>query len=248
MKGRFLRHIPYSAVPVGEKHGQEESVLQAIIKGLQLARYFFTYLKKFMNIKLVPLAAAIVLFGACNNGSSKDSVEKADSANAAKSDSSTTGMNDSSRMNKPMITADQDTQDFLVKAANGNMAEVNMATLAKSNTKDSAVVNFADLMIKDHSAANEKVKALAAERNVTLPATTGDDMKDKKDDLSKKMGHDFDKAYVDAMVKDHKDDIDMFKKYSKDVKDPAVKTFIDNTLPTLEYHLSRIEQIKKGMK
>ena len=73
-------------------------------------------------------------------------------------------------------------------------------------------------------------------------------MKDKKDDLSKKMGHNFDKAYVDAMVKDHKDDIDMFKKYSKDVKDPAVKTFIDNTLPTLEYHLSRIEQIKKGMK
>ena len=46
MKSHFLSPIPYSTVPDGEKHGQENGRSPAIIKGLQLARYFFTYLKK----------------------------------------------------------------------------------------------------------------------------------------------------------------------------------------------------------
>jgi len=42
--------------------------------------------------------------------------------------------------------------------------------------------------------------------------------------------------------------VDMFKTASNKVTDPQVKAFIDNTIPTLEHHLQRIQEIKKGMK
>ena len=82
----------------------------------------------------------------------------------------------------------------------------------------------------------------------SIACTSDADHKKKADDLSKKSGAAFDKDYVDAMVKGHKETVDMFKMDSTKVTDGEVKTFIDNTLPTLEHHLQRIQEIKKGMK
>jgi putative membrane protein len=200
-----------------------------------------------MKMKLMSLAAAALLLFACNNSQSKDSVDKADSTNAAKSDSSTV-RTDSAGMAKPAIKADDNTTNFLVKAANGGLAEVKLGQLAKEKGSASAVKEFADMMITDHGAANDKVKQLAAARNVTLPAEPDADHQKKADDLNKKTGKDFDKEYVDAMVKGHKETVDMFKNASAKVTDAEVKAFIDNTIPTLEHHLQRIQEIKKGMK
>ena len=192
------------------------------------------------------MAAASLLFFSCNNNAS-DSVAKADSANSAKSDTSSM-KSDSSAAAQPTIKTDDTTTTFLVKAANGGMAEVKLAQLAKEKSKDTVILNFADMMIADHGAANAKVKALAAERNVTLPAEPGADEQKEADELSKKSGKDFDKAYVAAMVKGHTETVDMFKKASAKVPDAPVKAFIDNTIPVIEHHLMRIKEIKKGMK
>ena len=146
------------------------------------------------------------------------------------------------------MAADETTAAFLVKAANGGMAEVTLAQLAKDKATNSSIKEFAGMMITDHSAANEKVKKLAADRNVTLPAEPGADEQKKAADLSKKSGAGFDKAYTDAMVKGHKETLDMFKTASAKVKDAAVKSFIDNTIPVIEHHLMRIQEIKKSIK
>ncbi len=194
-----------------------------------------------MKYTIVPVMTAIILFSACgNNASTKDSVEKADSANKQKIDSPATAAQ--------TITTDQNTTDFLVKAANGGMAEVKLAQIAKDKATDTAIQHFADMMIADHSAANEKVKAFAAERNVSLPSVPGEDEQKKADELSKKTGKDFNKEYVSTMIKGHEETLSMFKKASASVTDGAVKAFIDNTIPVIEHHLMRIKDIKKGMK
>lgn len=193
-----------------------------------------------MKKTLAMFAAAAIIFASCNNQASKDSVEKADSVNAIKTDSPAAVI-------EPIKT-DEESTAFLVKAANGGMAEVKLAQLAKDKAKDTAVQHFADMMIADHGGANEKIKALAAERNVTLPAEPGADEQKMADDLNKKSGADFDKAYVSAMVKGHEETLDLFKKASAKVSDAAVKTFADNTIPVIEHHLMRIKDIKKGMK
>ena len=68
------------------------------------------------------------------------------------------------------------------------------------------------------------------------------------DDLSKKSGRDFDRAYMNAMVKDHQEDIKAFETAEKKVTDTEVKAFISNTLPILHIHLDSAKAIQKRLK
>lgn len=172
---------------------------------------------------------------ACNNEAS-DSVEKADSANEAKLD----------REGTPM--ADAASADFLVEAANGGMAEVEMARLAQERATNASVKSYATTLLNDHTAANDQVKALAASRNVTLPTAVSDEKKKDMEDLSKEKGASFDKKYMEMMVDDHEKDINKFEKASGDVKDTDVKAFIDNTLPKLRMHLDSAKDIRDKLK
>jgi putative membrane protein len=191
-------------------------------------------MKKRINLLL---AVPFALF-ACNN-EAKDSVEQADSANEAKLDSSTTSKT---------IATDPESTDFLVKAANGGMAEVETSQVAQQKAAHARVKDFASMMVHDHTAANDQVKTLAAQRNVTLPATPGDDKKKVLDDLNKKTGTAFDKDYMKTMVNDHQSTIDLFENASGKVNDTEVKAFIDNTLPKLRTHLDSAKAVQKLLK
>ena len=98
-------------------------------------------------------------------------------------------------------------------------------------------------MVKDHTAANNKLKALAASEQVSLPDTPSLMQKASKTKLNMLSGDGFDKSYVKNMIDDHKDDIKEFQKEISDGKDPQVKAFASATLPTLQKHLQKIESI-----
>jgi putative membrane protein len=191
-----------------------------------------------MKKRTLLLFALPLLVAACNNTAS-DSVDKADSANKAKMDSPSS---------RPGLSTDAESSTFLVDAANGGMAEVKLSELAQQKATNAKVKEFAGMMIKDHSEANDKVKALAAQRNVTLPAMPGDENQNKADDLSKKTGADFDKSYMSIMIDDHQKTIKLFEDASGDVNDAEVKTFIDNTLPKLKMHLDHAKETQKMLK
>jgi len=178
---------------------------------------------------------------ACNSNETKDSVEKADSTNKSNMDSSGAG-------NKATVTADAETSEFLVRAADAGMAEVQIGQTAQSKAVNARVKAFAAMMVHDHSAANDKVKTIASQRNVTLPDSISSDHKKAMKDLEKKSGRDFDKAYMDAMVKGHEKVVDMFEKSGDKVNDTEVKTFINNTLPTIKAHLDSAKAIRKSLK
>ena len=68
------------------------------------------------------------------------------------------------------------------------------------------------------------------------------------DDLAKKSGKDFDKAYVDAMLDGHKNAVKLFEDASQNCKDADLKAFATKTLPTLKMHLDSIQAIHDSMK
>jgi len=176
---------------------------------------------------------------ACNN-ETKDSVEKADSANEKKIDSP--------GVSTQPIKADEESASFMVRAADAGMAEVQMGQMAQNKATNAKVKDFAAMMVRDHSAANDQVKSLAGARNVTLPDSVSDDHKKMANDLSKKKGKDFDKAYMDDMVKGHESVADLFEKSADKVNDTEVKTFINNTLPKIKMHLDSARAIRKSLK
>jgi putative membrane protein len=133
---------------------------------------------------------------------------------------------------------------FMEKAAIGGMAEVQMGQLAKERGMSDEVKSFASRMVTDHSKANDELKSLAAAKGVTLPTDTDKKHKSKMDKLAKLSGPDFDRAYMKDMVKDHKEDVEEFRKEAKKSKDADVKKFAASTLPTLEEHLAMAEKTR----
>jgi putative membrane protein len=137
-----------------------------------------------------------------------------------------------------------DDTDFVKKAAKGNLAEVELGRLAVQKAASPEVRNFGERMIRDHSKANHELSVLAASKGVNLPKSIslGEDVSVAH--LKVLSGKSFDEAYIKMMVDDHKEDIAAFQKAADGSQDPDVKRFATKTLPTLQSHLSKIEQIQ----
>ena len=148
-------------------------------------------------------------------------------------------------MNSNVSSADK---EFMNKAAQGGMAEVKLGELAASKAQSPEVKAFGQRMVVDHGKANTDLKALAAEKNVSLPADVSGEQKEVYDKLSKLSGAEFDKEYVKEMVEDHEKDVAEFKKESTGAEGSGVKSFASKTLPTLESHLDQIKTISGKMK
>ncbi len=103
-------------------------------------------------------------------------------------------------------------------------------------------------MVNDHSKANEQLKELASKEGVTLPDNLSAKDKMLKQRLEKLSGPNFDRAYMENMVKDHKKDVAEFNRESTSGKDNAVKEFAAKTLPTLKEHLKKAESIEPNVK
>lgn len=136
--------------------------------------------------------------------------------------------------------------EFVKEAAYGSMMEVLLGNMAKEKASSAQVKDFGNTMVKNHSDASHKLKS-AVKNSVAIPATLDQKHQDKIDKIKDKTGKAFDKEYMDLMVKDHKKDVSDFEEAQKNVTDPALKGWIDNTLPVLRQHLSRAQGIQSQL-
>jgi len=155
----------------------------------------------------------------------------------------------SGTMGNPMGTGDQ-MQDhtFMMKAAEGGLAEVQLGQLAQQNGQSQQVKDFGQRMVTDHSKANDELKQVAEKQGVTLPTSPSSHDQAEYGKLSKMHGEAFDKAYSKMMVSDHKKDIGEFKHEAASGNDPQVRSFASQTLPTLEEHLKLAEKMNSDEK
>ena len=199
------------------------------------------------------LCSGLSLFWACNENKSttENSSVSSDSVTTGNTDTSDTTKTSGTKMdtmnNAGNQMVDQKTRDFVNEAATGGMMEVELGNLATQKAKSQRVKDFGRMMVDDHTNANNNLKEIASRKNIDVPAVITDDQKKDMDKLSKKSGADFDKAYVDMMVEDHKKDIAAFKKAAGSVGDNDIKNFATTTLPTLQKHLDSIQSIKSKM-
>lgn len=182
--------------------------------------------------KIFIFAFAAGVLTACGNKETKsDSVETTEKANEKLDDTNL-----------------EDDAEFAVNAAEGGMLEVQLGELAQTNATSPKVKEFGQMMITDHTKANDELKELAKTKNIALPAALGKERMNDYEGLKAKKGNEFDKAYIEYMIKDHKEDIEEFREQSKEGNDPEIKAWAGGKLPTLEHHLQMAEDAQKWVK
>jgi len=138
---------------------------------------------------------------------------------------------------------------FLADAASGGQYELALAQLATAQASDSSVKSYAAMLVSDHTMANQKLQLLAQRRNVVLPTTLPAEKQQIIDRLTKLTGPEFDRQFVQTVgLHDHKTDIGLFEKASRDAKDTEVREFASATLPTLRAHLSAAQNLPRSVK
>lgn len=139
------------------------------------------------------------------------------------------------------------TQHFIKEAAMGGQMEVQMGQLAEQKGQSQDVKNLGQMLVKDHTMANQKLQQIAQQKGITLEPGIDQKHQHQLDKFQSQSGAEFDKAFVQNAVKDHKKDIAEFERAEKTVQDPELKSFISETLPTLRNHLQMAQSAARTL-
>ena len=132
---------------------------------------------------------------------------------------------------------------FYKNAAEAGISEVEAGTLAQDKGSSQAVKDFGAMMVKDHSAANDKLKGIAAGKNITLPTSASIGQMATKTKLEVLSGETFDKSYIKSQISAHRDTIALLKKEIASGEDADAKAFATSTLPVVQTHMKKIKAI-----
>lgn len=136
---------------------------------------------------------------------------------------------------------------FLANATRANLAEIQLGQLAQKNASSPLVKQDGERMVTDHTMLQDQVKQLAGQLVITLPTSPSAKQKTQYRRLESKTGADFDKAYVQDMIRDHKQDIAEFQKEINSTNNSDVKALAQKALPVIQEHLQLWETAAKQL-
>ena len=210
------------------------------------------------RITILLCAMVAMLVFACKNENSSNTTASTDTTstyNTSSSTTSTTATDASATTSTTGTVAVTSTaplsksdQDFAMKAAAGGQMEVDLGQLAASKATSNDVKDFGNRMVTDHGKAGDELKSILSQKGATPPATPSAEETKTSNELSKKSGAAFDKAYMSDMVKDHEKDAKEFEKATKSIKDPDLKNWATKTLTVVQDHLKMAKDINGKLK
>jgi putative membrane protein len=103
-------------------------------------------------------------------------------------------------------------------------------------------------MVTDHGQANEQLKTIAQEMKIEVPTVLEKKYKDQILYMSKAKPENFDKEYMNLMVKDHTEDAREFEKAEKNLPEGALKNWTSSTMIVIKQHLDLAKSVKDSLK
>lgn len=145
----------------------------------------------------------------------------------------------------PASSLNASDEKFVKMTAESGMTEVKISELGAQKATRAEVKALAETMIKDHTALNEELKALAGNKGAQLSSVIAPKGADMVKDLEKYSGDEFDKEFLEALKDGHEKSVKNFKDAAENATDGDVKAFASKNLPTIEGHLEHIKRLQK---
>jgi putative membrane protein len=136
---------------------------------------------------------------------------------------------------------------FVSDAMQGNLGEIQLAQLAQQKSQSQDVKQFAQKLAADHSQMNQKwFEPEAKQLDISVPKGPSKKDKNLMSKLQGLTGAEFDKEYITAMVKDHKDDLKKFKEEAEASQDPTLKQVAQQGTGVITQHLQIAEKVAQN--
>ena len=163
-----------------------------------------------------------------------------------------TAVNTTNAEDKASASVPTDAQIAMIVVV-ADTVDVDYGKLALEKTSNQAVKQFAETMVRDHTAVNEKAIALAKKLGVTPEESeTSKSLKaDGKKELAKLKaltGADFDKAYVDNEVSYHEAVIGLLDKtLIPNTRNAELKSLLESGRPIFVAHLAHAKKLQASL-
>lgn len=137
-------------------------------------------------------------------------------------------------------------QSFVRKALEGGIAEVQLGQLAQQKSQSEDVKEFGRKMVEDHTQLGDQMKPIAQQLGVKEPKEPSKKNKQLMTKLEALSGPQFDEMYIQAMVKDHKQDLKEFKDAAQTTQNANLKQVAQQGAGVISEHLQMIQQIAQA--
>jgi len=170
------------------------------------------------------LAVAVVSLGACNRGRTVE---------AARED------------RRPTVTPAE--QEFMMKAANAYLSNIDVARLAMHKSQNSDVRDFANMIETNVASSLQDLTDLMNDKAVPMPNTLTPEMKAEIETMTALSGAELDREFANNMVAAHQKEVEMFRDQVEIAQTPEVKKYAEDLLPRLEMHLEKAQRLQSKL-
>ncbi|MBL8551961.1 MAG: DUF4142 domain-containing protein [Hyphomonadaceae bacterium] len=148
----------------------------------------------------------------------------------------------------PPMQAQITLAEFVEKAATSDLFEVEAGRLAAQRTRTAAIRDFANMMVRDHTATSERLKTILASTPAapTPPAALDAAHQQKLTDLRNATPDRFDEIYLDQQTEAHENAATLLRDYAARGDTPAVSQFASETLAKVQAHLDTVRELDRG--
>ena len=149
----------------------------------------------------------------------------------------------------PVLAQDKmsnDDQAAMKQLASANLAEIQSGKMAASKAQNPEVKSFAQKMVDDHGKMLEDLKSLAKSKGVALPDNAPVKEMAQSKLLEHKSGAEFDKDYMEHMVKDHEKNAKDTENIAAKAKDPQFKSAVQQANAKIREHLQMAQRLAQG--
>lgn len=126
--------------------------------------------------------------------------------------------------------------DFIRRASSASLTEVALGKLAADQASSNDVKKYAERMVSDHTKANESLGKLAGSKGVQIAVAPEPAQQQDIDRMKGLDGAKFDRAYSDAMVRDHKLVTGLYELEAEKGEDVEIRDYARSQLPMLKEH------------
>jgi putative membrane protein len=132
---------------------------------------------------------------------------------------------------------------FVREVRTNNLLEIRLASVAAKRSTNSAVKQFAQRMITDHTAMGNEWTSLASRLRLATTSALDVNQQQVVSQLSSAPAADFDRQYMGTAVQFHQNAIGLLQNGSASAQSPEVRQLAAKGLPIVQQHLTLAQQI-----
>ncbi len=133
--------------------------------------------------------------------------------------------------------------DFVTKATESGLAEVELAKVAKQKASSAEVREYADKLQSDHKKATDKLLNLVKGSGIDVPKRLSESHRMLIDRMSKIGDDRFEREFMTTQIKEHESDIKLYRSEAEHGGNDELKKLAAETADLLQKHVEMARTI-----